>query len=814
MLDPAVTAEIARCMSELRERPELLARFDVDRSGQLDPSEWALIERIVTVEVAQGVARSLGELIDADAPSTLRDGRYEIAGLLGVGGLGRTWLATDTTTDTSVAIKEMAMATALDWKAVELFERETKVLESLDHPAIPRYVDAFHVDSLSGVRFFLVQEFVDGTAIDSEMASRRYDEADALAFLREACEILVYLHGLTPPVIHRDLKPSNLMRRRDGSLALIDFGAVSTVNPDLTGGSTIVGTNGYMPIEQFMGRAEPRTDLYALGATVVHLLSRTHPAELPVERSRIQFADRVDLTDEVAALIDDLVAPIVDDRPESAQAVIDRIDAILAPPAPEPARPAREHGDIQVDLDDLMSGKSKALVPVGPGDMVPKPDAPVAVEPETPVQVQRSSRLAGGITSTMALVSLVAFIQLSGVTFSRCGAHDQAMNALATCPSSAELLGEDPRQSLVGCSCGNAEFSGCGSSQSGYASATMPVSGSLGRGRFEYSTDVTNGVWTVSSARLKVGGVWQSVVPCEGGTVGAVIECDGTVCRTTGDELPHDVDDSMRWDPCDGGPFTYEADIHLEECCDSLHVGPIEHAGYDRKVEGLAPGPVTIRVQTDGSVTSNGIRHLTARCVEALPETTYIQCDDATCTTPQSPLPHDIHEVTAWDPCDGDTFAFTGSIDFEECCDALVIDGVEYTGRDARIAGGALGPTSVIVRTDGSVDSAGIRSLSVACGAAGTGRHITCSDRRCQTRGPLPNNVNEGVVWDPCDGGAFRYAGRVDTEACCDHVHVGSQRFSGDESFRGRADGPVRVRVETDGSVSSDGLRRLVATCE
>ena len=604
-------------MAELRERPELLARFDVDRSGHIEPSEWAIIERIITVEVAQQVARSRGELIDADAPATLQDGRYEIAGLLGVGGQGRTWLANDTTTDTSVAIKEMAMATALDWKAVELFEREATVLESLDHPAIPRYVDAFHVDSLSGVRFCLVQEFVDGTCIETEMASRRYDEADALALLREVCEILGYLHLLKPPVIHRDLKPSNLMRRRNGALALIDFGAVSTVNPDLTGGSTIVGTNGYMPIEQFMGRAEPRTDLYALGATVVHLLSRTHPADLPVERSRLQFADRVDLSDDVADLLTDLVAPIVDDRPESAQAVIDRIDAILAPAPVAPERSTDQQAHAGVSNNPAGWDVSTVHVRVESRAMVAKPDASLARKADTRMATNRSQRLATRIRGVMRLAMIWLAVQMAGVSTSRCGPHEEAMHALATCPTSAALLGENPRQSLARWSCGGLEVEGgCGSTQHGDAQANIGVHGSLGRGRLEYRGDLWLGKWTIRSARLKVDGMWYDVVPCAGDTAGAALECEGVECHTLGKTLPHEMNDSIHWDPCEGGPFTYEAEIDFEPCCDALIIGGTTHAGWSNTVEGMSPGPTTIQVRTDRSNTSAGVRHLRATCVE------------------------------------------------------------------------------------------------------------------------------------------------------------------------------------------------------
>ncbi len=320
----------------------------------------ALVERIVAVEVAHGVRREEGVVADAVAPDGLLEERYEITGLLGVGGQGRTWLANDLRDDRTVAVKELAIGQALDWKSVELFERETEVLRNLDHPAIPHYVDAFHRESDGEVRFFLVQDFVEGTPLDADIDGRHWKEDDLLGLLRDALGILSYLHGLSPPVVHRDIKPSNLIQRPDGSLALIDFGAVSTVSPDLTGGSTIVGTSGYMPIEQFMGRAEPRTDLYALAATVVHLLTRVHPADLPVERSRIQFEGRARISDGFVELLAELLAPIAQDRPESAQAVIERIDELRAPP--EPIEPTR------------------ALVRKGPAPLAKRPDvtAPVS----------------------------------------------------------------------------------------------------------------------------------------------------------------------------------------------------------------------------------------------------------------------------------------------------------------------------------------------------------------------------------------------------------------------------------------------------
>src|SRR6185295_14519102 len=103
---------------------------------------------------------------------------------------------------------------------------------------------------------------------------------EILRFLRDASGVLDYLHGRAPPVIHRDIKPNNVIRRPDGSFAIVDFGAVrDRLRPE--GGSTVVGTFGYMAPEQFQGRALPATDVYALGATAIAMLTGEEPEALP-----------------------------------------------------------------------------------------------------------------------------------------------------------------------------------------------------------------------------------------------------------------------------------------------------------------------------------------------------------------------------------------------------------------------------------------------------------------------------------------------------------------------------------------------------
>jgi len=248
--------------------------------------------------------------------------RYEVLGPLGSGSSGRTLKARDTATEELVAIKELAIASIGDWKQVELFEREGRALANLNHPAIPRYLDAFHLEDEGGLRYFLVQELVDGESLDQPLArGERFDDADAWDFLTQLLDVLEYLHGLSPPVVHRDIKPSNIIRRPDGRFALIDFGAVQALNPDTMGGSTIVGTSGYMPPEQLLGRAAPASDLYALGATAVHLLSGVPPHELPMERMKLRFEGVVTASREVVAALDGMLEPAIERRVRTAAEV-------------------------------------------------------------------------------------------------------------------------------------------------------------------------------------------------------------------------------------------------------------------------------------------------------------------------------------------------------------------------------------------------------------------------------------------------------------------------------------------------------------
>ncbi|WP_437286467.1 serine/threonine protein kinase [Sorangium sp. So ce406] len=215
--------------------------------------------------------------MSAEPSQALRDGRYVITRVLGEGAQGHTLEAVDKRVGKLVAIKRFQIRGASSWKGVELAEREARVLASLSHPSLPAYIDHFEEDGA----LYLVMEKIDGESLGAVRRRRAVLGRDEIVrFLRDASGVLDYLHGRAPPVIHRDIKPNNVIRRPDGSFAIVDFGAVrDRLRPE--GGSTVVGTFGYMAPEQFQGRALPASDVYAVGATALCLLTGEEPENLP-----------------------------------------------------------------------------------------------------------------------------------------------------------------------------------------------------------------------------------------------------------------------------------------------------------------------------------------------------------------------------------------------------------------------------------------------------------------------------------------------------------------------------------------------------
>jgi eukaryotic-like serine/threonine-protein kinase len=214
-------------------------------------------------------------------PGVVLQGRYAIEGALGVGGMSVVYRGRDLRFKDVVrpcAIKEMYQsAPDSNTRLLNLknFERESGLLATLHHPAIPKVYDFFEENG----RFYLILELVPGKDLETVLdeAGEPLPEDRVVRWAAQICDVLAYLHNHTPePIVFRDMKPSNVMVTPDERVVLIDFGIARNLNRGDRKG-TMIGTEGYSPPEQYRGLAEPRGDLYALGATMHHLLTASDP---------------------------------------------------------------------------------------------------------------------------------------------------------------------------------------------------------------------------------------------------------------------------------------------------------------------------------------------------------------------------------------------------------------------------------------------------------------------------------------------------------------------------------------------------------
>lgn len=303
--------------------------------------------------------------------SRLLHERWELLEELG-GEQGQTYRARDRRSGAVQVIKLLDVQRAKDWKVVELFEREVETLGALKHPQLPTLIDSFIDKNEEGevTHLGLVQSYIEGKTLARALRDGlRVDEKRARAMAEELLEILSYLHAQDPPLVHRDIKPANIILGDDERLYLVDFGAAGHLSSP-EGGSTIVGSAGYVPAEQLAGRATPAGDLYALGATLVHLLTRRRPVDLPFEQMRLRFRDATQISDEFAEFLEALLAPAPEDRPADAQAAL----ALLRdPPERSPVRWSGPLADLprrlrppegtQITLERPTSNSLAAILP-------------------------------------------------------------------------------------------------------------------------------------------------------------------------------------------------------------------------------------------------------------------------------------------------------------------------------------------------------------------------------------------------------------------------------------------------------------------
>jgi serine/threonine protein kinase len=258
-------------------------------------------------------------------PQEIVNQRYQLERQLGQNAGRETWLAKDLEKDSElVVVKLLAFGGNVQWEDLKLFEREANVLKQLNHPRIPKYRDYFSIDDRS-LWFGLVQEYIQGDSLREYIAKgHKFNESEVKQIAIAILEILIYLHELSPQVLHRDIKPSNLiLTRNEGetpNIYLVDFGAVQDRASAEGKSFTVVGTYGYAPMEQYGGRAVAASDLYALGATTIYLLTGVSPAELPQDDdARIVFSDRTGASPHLVQWIQKLVEPTVKKRYPSAR---------------------------------------------------------------------------------------------------------------------------------------------------------------------------------------------------------------------------------------------------------------------------------------------------------------------------------------------------------------------------------------------------------------------------------------------------------------------------------------------------------------
>jgi outer membrane protein assembly factor BamB/tRNA A-37 threonylcarbamoyl transferase component Bud32 len=213
-------------------------------------------------------------------PGVVLVNRYSIQSVVGVGGMGAVYCARDLhfpNVVKRVAVKEMinlARDPVIHDTIVRNFEREANILATLNHPSIPRIYDYFSQDD----RSYLIIEFIEGKDLEEILteSDEFLPEIQVVNWAIELCDVISYLHNNKPePIIFRDIKPSNIMVDTHGHILLVDFGIAKTFRAGQKG--TMIGTEGYSPPEQYKGEATQQVDIYALGATLHHLLTKRDP---------------------------------------------------------------------------------------------------------------------------------------------------------------------------------------------------------------------------------------------------------------------------------------------------------------------------------------------------------------------------------------------------------------------------------------------------------------------------------------------------------------------------------------------------------
>ena len=263
-------------------------------------------------------------------------GRYRIVELVGRGGFGAVYKATDEHFQSrhTVAVKEMSDASISPQQraqAINDFRNEARLLVDLQHQNLPHVSDFFE----EGNKAYLVMDFVQGKTLETlqDEAGGPLHERQVMGWALQLCIVLNYLHTHQPPIIFRDMKPSNVMLATDGQIKLIDFGIARVFKATGTKDTTLLGSRGYAPLEQYgRGQSDGRSDIYALGATLYDLLSKEVPADAPARSISPQiFVPPRQINRQLSSAAETIVLKAMMIKPEDRyQSALDMYQAIIA----------------------------------------------------------------------------------------------------------------------------------------------------------------------------------------------------------------------------------------------------------------------------------------------------------------------------------------------------------------------------------------------------------------------------------------------------------------------------------------------------
>ena len=214
---------------------------------------------------------------------SLVDGKYKILNKVGQGGMSVVYLAMNEKANKQWAVKEVRKDGVLDFESVKQgLVAETDILKKLNHPNLPSIIDVIDTED----SFIIIMDYIQGNSLNKALEEFGAQPQDmVIAWAKQLCDVLGYLHSRTPAIIYRDMKPANVMLKPDGNITLIDFGTAREYKEKNLADTTCLGTVGYAAPEQFggMGQTDARTDIYCLGATLYHLVTGMNPCEPPYE---------------------------------------------------------------------------------------------------------------------------------------------------------------------------------------------------------------------------------------------------------------------------------------------------------------------------------------------------------------------------------------------------------------------------------------------------------------------------------------------------------------------------------------------------